>query len=51
MSDLSIELHMTEKSHTFSFKDTSLDSALVNPLDILWRQNLVGKLIFLLWAL
>ena len=29
----------TEKSCTFQFKDTSLDSVALNPLDILPRQN------------
>ena len=38
-SDLSIELSSTEKSYTFPFKDTSLDSVLLNQLDILPRQN------------
>ena len=35
MSDLLIELQLTVKSYTFQFKDTSLDSAALNPLDIL----------------
>ena len=39
MEELSIELQSTEKSYTFSFKDTSLDSVALNPLDILPRQN------------
>ena len=39
MSDLSIELKSTEKSYTFPFKDTSLDSVALNPLEILPRQN------------
>ena len=39
MSDLSIELELTEKSFTFSFKDTSLDSVALNPLGILPRKN------------
>ena len=39
MSDFSIELKSTEKSYTFSFKDTSLDLVLLNPLDVLPRQN------------
>ena len=39
MSDLSIELSLTEKSYMFSFKDTSLDSVVLNPLDVLPRQN------------
>ena len=39
MSDLSIELSLTEKSYIFSFKDTSLDSVVLNPLDVLPRQN------------
>ena len=40
-----------EKSYTFQFKDTSLDSVLVNPIEILPTQNWVGKLTFLLSAL
>ena len=44
MSDLSIELKSTEKSYTFPFKDTFLDSVVLNPLDILPRQKWVGKL-------
>ena len=39
MSDLSVELKLTEKSYTFSFKDTSSDSVALNPLDILPKQN------------
>ena len=39
MSDLSIELQSTENSYTFRFKNTSLDSVALNPLDILSRQN------------
>ena len=39
MSDLSIELESNEKSYTFPFKDTSLDSVLLNPFKILQRQN------------
>ena len=39
MSDLSIELSLTEKSYIFSFKDTSLDPVVLNPLDVLPRQN------------
>ena len=39
ISDLSKELPSTEKSYTFPFKDTSLDSVLLNQLDILPRQN------------
>ena len=51
MSDLSIELQSTEKSYTFTFKDTSLDSVALNPSDILPKKNRVGKLTFLLSAL
>ena len=51
MSDLSIELYSTEKSYTFSFKDTSLDSVFLNPSDIIPKQNRVGKLKILLSAL
>ena len=50
MSDYSIELRSTEKSYSFPFKGTSLDSVALNPLDILPRQNCVGKLTFLLRA-
>ena len=41
MSDLSIKLQSIEKSYAFIFKDTSLDSVALNPLDILPRQNRV----------
>ena len=51
ISDLSIELWSTEKLYTFSFKDTSINSVALNPLDILPRQNWFGKLPFLLSAL
>ena len=51
MSDLSIELQSTEKSHTFPFKDASLDSILLNPLHIVPRKKWVRKLTFLLSAL
>ena len=34
MSDLSIELQSTEKSYSFPFKDTSLHTWALNPLDI-----------------
>ena len=50
-SDVSIELKSTEKSYTFPFKNTSLDSVGLNSLDMLLRQNCVGKLTFLLSAL
>ena len=39
ISDLPVELQSTEKSFTFPFKDTSLDSVALNPLVILLRQN------------
>ena len=39
MSDLSIEFQSTEKSYIFPFKDVSLDSIALNPLDILPREN------------
>ena len=39
MSNLSTELELTEKSYTFLFKDTCLDSVTINPLDMLPRQN------------
>ena len=48
MSDISIELKSTEKSYTFPFKDTSPDSLLPNPSDIIRKQNRSGKLKFLL---
>ena len=35
MSDFSIALQSAEKSYTFPFKDTSLDSVTPNPLDML----------------
>ena len=38
------------KSHTFRFKDTSLDSVALDPSDILPKPNRVGKLTFLLPA-
>ena len=40
MSDLSIELSLTEKSYTFPFKSTSVDSVALSPLDMLSRQKL-----------
>ena len=51
MSDLSIKLSSTEKSNTFLFRDTSIDSFALNSLDILSRQNSVGKLTSLWSAL
>ena len=50
-SDLPIEIKSTEKSCTFPFKITSLDSLALNPLDLLSRQNWVGKLTYSLSAL
>ena len=47
-SNLSMELWLAEKSYIFPFKNTSLDSAALKPLDILPRQNWVGKLTFVL---
>ena len=47
MRDLSIELQSTEKSYTFPFKGSSPHSVLQNPLNILLRENWVGKLTFL----
>ena len=49
MSELSIELQSTEKSNTFPFKDTSLDSIALNPLEILPRQNCAAKYHFYCW--
>ena len=46
-----MELQSPEKSCTFLFKYTSPESVLLNPLDILARQNCVGKLTFLLSVL
>ena len=43
MSDLSIKLQSTEKPYIFPFKDTSLESAALNPLYMLPRQNWDGK--------
>ena len=51
MPDSSIELESTEKPSTSPFKDNSLDSLVLNPLDILPRQNWAKKLTFLLSAL
>ena len=51
MSDLSIAPSLTEKSQRFSPEDTSLDSAAPNLLDMLPRQNWVGKLTLPLSAL
>ena len=39
MSDLPTQLQSAEKSWTFSFKDTSLDSAALNRLGMFPRQN------------
>ena len=39
ISDLPVELQSTEKSYTFPFKDTSLDSVAPNPLDMFPRQG------------
>ena len=38
MSDLSIELQLTEKSSTFPFKDSSLEPRVPNLLDMLPKQ-------------
>ena len=46
MSDLSIELSSSKNLYTFPFKDTSLDSIALIPLEILLKQNCVGKLTF-----
>ena len=51
ISNLSIELKSTEKTYTFPFKDTSLDSVARNSLDMLLRMNRVGKFKFSLSAL
>ena len=39
MSDLSIELESTEKSYPYPFKDISLNSVALIPLEMLQRQN------------
>ena len=51
MSDLSIKLYSNEKSYTFSLRNGSLKSSLLNSLEMLPRQNRDGKLLFLLVAL
>ena len=43
MSDLSIELQLTEKKYTFLFKDTPLGSVALNPLNILPRQTKLSR--------
>ena len=50
-SDLLIELQSTEKKYIFPFKDTSLDSEALILLNMLLRQNCIGKLTYLLSAL
>ena len=50
MSDLSIELKLTEKSYTFLFNNFP-DSVLLNPLDALSKQNQVVNVALLLSAL
>ena len=39
MSDLSTELESTEKSYPYPFKDISLDSVALIPLEMFPRQN------------
>ena len=51
MSDLSIKLYSNEKSYTFSLRNGSLKSSLLNSLEMLPRQNRDGKLLFLFVAL
>ena len=54
MSDLWIEMWSNGTHHThhiFSFRDASLNWASLNPLEMLHRENWVGKLTFLLSAL
>ena len=46
MSHLSIALQSAEKSYTFSFKETSLESIAPNLLDMLPRKKSVRKLTF-----
>lgn len=50
-SDLSKELYSTERPYTFSFEDTSLNSVLLNPSNILPKQSRVERLALLLSAL
>ena len=50
MSDLSIELELTEKSYTFLFNNFP-DSVLLNPLDALSKQSQVVNVALLLSAL
>ena len=42
MSDLSVALQATEKSCTFTFKDTTLETVACNSLGMLPRQNWIG---------
>ena len=44
MSDLSIEPQSIEKLYTFTLKDTSFESTLLDLLNMLPRLNLDGKL-------
>ena len=48
MSHLSIELLSTEKSYNFPFKDISLDSVALNPLEIFPKKKWLVTLTFLL---
>ena len=50
-SDLSTELYSTERPYTFSFEDTSLNSVLLNPSNILPKQSRVERLTLLVSAL
>ena len=50
-SDLSTELYSTEGPYTFSFEDTSLNSVLLNPSNILPKQSRVERLTLLVSAL
>ena len=45
------DTHLVEKSYTFPFKYTSLNSVALNPLHILSRQNWVRKFAFFISAL
>ena len=44
-------IEIVGKICTFPFKDTSIDSVALNALDMLPRQNWIGKLTFLLLTL
>ena len=51
MSRFIIEFKSTEKSYTFSFEDTSLDSVALKPSNLRPRENWARRFTFLLTAL